>query len=93
MNRELDLAALREIAVLNNLDEFIDVIDNVEEDTEIAMLTGPKLTKADSTLTYKTENANNSEKNQQNSSFVENSDNSAKKLKPSSEKMSTCIIL
>jgi len=100
-NKELDMATLREIAVLNNLDEFIDVIDNIEEDTEIAVLTGPRLAKADSIL-YMPENGKNPEKhepeeNDLNMSLVQDSQNKFnKKQKSSAEasaKSSTCIIL
>ncbi len=100
-NKELDMATLREIAVLNNLDEFIDVIDNIEEDTEIAVLTGPRLAKADSIL-YMPENGKNPEKhepeeNDLNMSLVQDSQNKFNKKQKSSPeasaKSSTCIIL
>ena len=99
------MATLREIAVLNNLDEFIDVIDNVEEDTEIAVLTGPKLAKADSTLfipekkvgKVKTKKSEKPVENDLNKSFVQNGEIVSKKqqkpLPEVNEKASTCSIL
>jgi len=102
-NKELDMATLREIAVLNNLDEFIDVIDNIEEDTEIAVLTGPRLAKADSILYVpetKAEKAKKPEKHEENDldkSLVQDSQNEFEKNQKSSSevsgKSSTCIIL
>ena len=94
------MTALREIAVLNQLDEFIDVIDNVEEDIEIAILTGPKLEGRMKSTLFDSESSNQIIASKVNSNgkykdIVNKNTNNKKDNKSLSEgeKSSTCSIL